>query len=123
MKCFYHHDRDAVALCHWCNRGLCPACAHEVEDRLACRDRCEPAVERAIQVWRTTDQIVEKSERANRVTRLANGGLTAFVLILGLLVAMFGYSRWNDTPIILQMGVGLMLMGVVMAIATWRSPV
>lgn len=123
MKCFYHHDRDAVAVCYWCNRGLCPTCACEVEDRLACRGRCEPAVERAVRAWRASDQNVEKSEQANRVMRLANVGVTAVVLILGILVSAFGYSRWADAPILLQSGGVLILMGVVMGVATWRSPV
>lgn len=27
MKCFYHPERDAVAQCSQCHKGLCSACA------------------------------------------------------------------------------------------------
>ena len=44
MKCFYHHDRDAVGVCHSCNRGVCSDCAAEVAGCLACQGRCEEDV-------------------------------------------------------------------------------
>jgi hypothetical protein len=122
MKCYYHHDRDAVALCFWCNRGLCPACACEVGDRLACRDRCEAAVERAIRIGEESSRMVEQSEPANLVVRFVNFGLTAFVLIAGLLVSALGYTRWSDAPAILLMGGVLIVFGLVLGVASWRLP-
>lgn len=29
MKCYYHEDRDAVAMCSQCGRGLCKECAEK----------------------------------------------------------------------------------------------
>lgn len=34
MKCYYHPNRDAVAQCVECNRGLCSECAHKWEPPL-----------------------------------------------------------------------------------------
>lgn len=31
MKCYYHPDRDAVAQCVECHKGLCNECAHKWE--------------------------------------------------------------------------------------------
>lgn len=45
MRCFYHQDAEAIGLCKLCSRGLCPACATETDDSLACKDRHEARVE------------------------------------------------------------------------------
>jgi hypothetical protein len=44
MRCYYHHDSEAVGTCKNCGRGLCPACVAEVENGLACQHRCEEEV-------------------------------------------------------------------------------
>ncbi|MCM1577671.1 MAG: DUF2180 family protein [Ruminococcus sp.] len=36
MKCYYHNDRDAVAQCSVCGRGLCRECTDRYEEPL-CR--------------------------------------------------------------------------------------
>ena len=41
MKCFYHHDQDAVGVCRNCLKGICPQCAVEIGEGIACRDTCE----------------------------------------------------------------------------------
>jgi succinate dehydrogenase/fumarate reductase-like Fe-S protein len=45
MKCFYHNSVDAVAICKNCNRGVCPDCAAEVSNGVACKNRYEAEVE------------------------------------------------------------------------------
>ena len=44
MKCYVHHESDAVGVCKFCLRGVCPACATEVGKVTACKDRCEQEV-------------------------------------------------------------------------------
>jgi len=44
MRCFYHHDREAVGFCKSCNKGLCPDCAVDLNKGLACKDYCEEDV-------------------------------------------------------------------------------
>lgn len=41
MKCYYHRDADAVGVCKSCQRGVCGDCATEVQDGIACLNRCE----------------------------------------------------------------------------------
>ena len=41
MKCFLHHERDAVGLCLICGKALCPDCAAEVGGLICCKNRCE----------------------------------------------------------------------------------
>jgi hypothetical protein len=45
MKCFYHAHADAVGTCKHCHRGVCCDCAAERDGGLACRGRCEGAVD------------------------------------------------------------------------------
>jgi hypothetical protein len=122
MKCFFHHDCDAVALCHWCNRGLCPDCAVEVSDWLACRDRCESAVARAIHVGQASTALLEQTEKARGVNRLASISLSVFVLASGLLISAIGYQRWADAPMILPLGGVLVIFGLILGVVISRFP-
>jgi asparagine N-glycosylation enzyme membrane subunit Stt3 len=45
MNCFTHPHHPAVGVCKACGRGLCPACAAEVGESLACRGRHKGMVE------------------------------------------------------------------------------
>jgi len=44
MRCFYHGDVDAVAICKSCGHALCRDCCAEVAGISACRNRCESEV-------------------------------------------------------------------------------
>jgi hypothetical protein len=45
MECFYHPATPAVGLCKHCQKGLCRACAVDIDgDGLACRNRHEQDV-------------------------------------------------------------------------------
>lgn len=41
MKCYNHHDRDAVGVCKNCSKGICPDCLTEVDNDIACIGKCE----------------------------------------------------------------------------------
>ncbi len=41
MKCFYHPDREAVAVCSECGKALCQECAKEFEGKIYCKDCLE----------------------------------------------------------------------------------
>jgi len=38
MKCYYHRDREAVAVCSVCKKPLCKECTHEVNGKIYCVD-------------------------------------------------------------------------------------
>ena len=50
MRCFYHGDVDAVAICKSCGHALCHECCIDVGTSAACRNRCEGDVE-ALNLW------------------------------------------------------------------------
>ena len=41
MRCFDHHDRDAVGTCRVCSKGLCVDCAADLGVALGCKGRHE----------------------------------------------------------------------------------
>ena len=41
MKCFNHHEIDAVAVCRHCGKALCTECVVETEHGICCAGRCE----------------------------------------------------------------------------------
>lgn len=41
MRCFNHGERDSVAICKACGRGVCPDCARATANGIACSDPCE----------------------------------------------------------------------------------
>jgi len=45
MKCFYHPQIDAVAICKNCNKGLCVECVADVGNGTACKGKCESEVQ------------------------------------------------------------------------------
>jgi len=85
MRCFYHHERDAVDTCKSCGKGLCPECAVDLDQGLACRDRCEAAVRVLIRVIQHNVRSVARS--SGRQTVL---GIAIFMLALGALNLSWG---------------------------------
>ena len=45
MRCFYHGDVEAVAICKSCGHAVCHDCCADVGTSAACRNRCEPDVQ------------------------------------------------------------------------------
>src|SRR3954463_16471933 len=67
MRCFYHPQADAVGTCKHCHRGLCSGCAAEREGGLACRDRCEAAVDAVNALIRRNVQLGVRSRPVSLV--------------------------------------------------------
>jgi hypothetical protein len=41
MKCFTHQEVDAIGSCRNCGKGLCSACAKDLQFALSCHGSCE----------------------------------------------------------------------------------
>jgi hypothetical protein len=88
MRCFYHYERDAVAACKSCGRGLCPDCAADVGNGLACRDRCEEQV-------RAVNRIIERNKTAYEKTSGAYARTALFYGLVGVLFLVPGLTNWR----------------------------
>ncbi len=100
MKCYYHHEADAVAICKSCGRALCPGCAADVGPGTACKQRCEENVA-ALNV------IVERSKSAYAKAGRVHKRHAIWLLILGLVFIGFG-----GLPILLSRNYGASFMVV-----------
>jgi hypothetical protein len=92
MECFYHAGAPAVGACRACLKGLCRACAVELEGGLACPDRCEPLVRAVVSGLRQSLRFQSVSTGLLRSARGLWLGLTAVALSVGVFVALWGLS-------------------------------
>ena len=88
MNCFYHPDKPAVGLCKHCQRGLCIACAADVEGNLACKDSHEEQV-------RALDSLTARNLlQAKRVGSVYSRN-AIFYFLVGVLFAGFGLYQFR----------------------------
>lgn len=78
MKCFYHHDKDAVGVCRHCLKGICPDCAVDFKDGIACKNTCE---EKA----KATARLVSVNINAQKGLKTGRFMGPVFLSILGLI--------------------------------------
>ncbi len=83
MKCYYHNESDAVGICKSCAKGLCPECAADVGNGIACKDRCEAKVEALV-------DLIERNKTAYKKTSGAYSNMALFLVISGALILLFG---------------------------------
>lgn len=67
MRCFYHPEKDAVALCKSCGKGVCSDCCVDLGKGVACRGRCEEDARGIIQLIEHNVDIVQRNLGSVRV--------------------------------------------------------
>jgi len=108
MRCFYHGDADAVAICKSCGHALCHDCCAEVGSSAACRNRCEDDVAALNEMIQRNKTSFQKASGAY----LRSGIL---LVVLGAGFAIFGFSlRGAGSPstFLIIMGVLFFIYGV-----------
>ena len=97
MKCFNHEDREAVASCQKCGKGLCKECASKYTPCMC--DDCYNALQRqAAQQARTAEENRKKKYVASLTHTRGEFFKTCLygVLLCGFL---FAFCLFGDTPI------------------------
>jgi hypothetical protein len=109
MRCYNHHEKDAVGLCRACGRGLCPSCTTEVEKAVACRDRCESDVSTILALNRNALQFAKSTRQARYL------GPTLF-MVLGLAFTFMGltfdgmdFATWTGI-VVFAIGVAFLII-------------
>lgn len=88
MKCATHHS-DAVAVCAWCGRALCAACARpSAARRMVCSDDCAAALARED---RAMELVLRKSEQNARASAF-------YCYLCGALSAAGAVGAWFYLP-------------------------
>ena len=104
MKCFYHPETDAVAICKNCSKGLCRECAVDVGNGIACKEKCEAEVK----------AIVELIERNKTVLQKTSGAYSRSAIVFALMgLLLLGTGSF----VIIRGGDGgyfLLIMGLIM---------
>src|SRR5471030_371452 len=85
MRCYNHHDIEAVGTCKFCGRGLCPGCAAEVEKAVACRDRCESEVATILSLNRNALQFAKSTKQARYLA-------PTMIIVVGGVLATLGLT-------------------------------
>jgi hypothetical protein len=79
MKCYKHHEIDALGMCKNCNKGLCNECVVDVGSGIACRNSCEQAVK----------DVNEIISRGKGMCNSTSGSLYRTAVMSGLLGLFF----------------------------------
>jgi hypothetical protein len=97
MKCFYHTNVDAVAVCKNCGKGLCVECATEVGKGIACKNRCEADVEAINKIFQENKKAFDNYRNAYSLSAVWVGligigfSISSFILtpkLMGFLMSM-----------------------------------
>ena len=88
MRCYYHAaEREAVAICTNCQRGVCSECAAELPNATACANRCEAevrAIKEVMERSKTGYQKAASIHVRNAVLYLLMAAATAFIGLMTL---------------------------------------
>lgn len=105
MNCYYHPEKSAIALCKYCQRGLCSECAAHAGDSLACKGLHEEQV-------RAMEALMQKNILQSK--RVGSDYLrnTIFYGVVGILFTAFGISqlKWMGLQAIVYLAIGLALL-------------
>ena len=107
MKCFYHPEREAVAICRACGRGVCRACALETETGIACRPDCAEGLSEKRALHAGLADSLRSAKRLNILGSLFSIGMG----VVFLYVSFLGFGLVYD--LILLLGIGFIVYGVV----------
>ncbi len=101
MRCFYHGDVEAVALCKSCSRALCRECCSDTGKSAACRSRCEEDV-------LALDEMIERGRSAYQKTSGAYTRSGLFILVLGIAFSIIGILgfRGDGEPVMFLVVMG-----------------
>lgn len=113
MRCFVHHDVEAVGTCRACNKGLCPACASDLGHSLSCRGSCEEKAH-VLNSQVAQSSVVLQTQRRNRFFA------PAFFIIMGaafMLYASDGRAALNLGTVL---GGGFIAFGIVLGVLGQR---
>lgn len=98
MKCFQHHDRDAVGICYACQKGLCSECHVTVSDTSSCGGSCEERVKDTVEMVRRNAEI-SKSYSSGKIEdenlgiyRNQQKRAGTWIVVLGTAVLFLAYK-------------------------------
>jgi hypothetical protein len=117
MHCYSHQDVAAVGICRTCGKGICPACARQMDRGIVCSDACAAYA-------LINHEMVDRARRIYSIGTKPKIPVGAWFLgSLGLLsVGIAAVLLWNDPTGWANAGppggFGLLLIGF--SVFMWR---
>ena len=100
MRCFYHHDRDAVGTCRLCSKGLCVECAADLDIAIGCKGKHEGLA----------GAIATSQVRVSRIIPI----LSVFVIGMGAVFIAWGLLGQPLSIFTAVFGVGFAALGALL---------
>ncbi len=107
MKCFNHHEIDAVGICKHCSKALCNSCHTDLGDGLACKGVHEEKV-------KLINRLIETN---TKLTKNYSGVI--FNLICGLI--FFVYGLIDHMNFLVMLGLAFIILSMVGGYTTYKS--
>jgi hypothetical protein len=108
MKCFYHPQIDAVAICKNCSKGICFECAVDVGNGVACKGKCEAEVQ-------AVNQMIQRGIKNRNISGNYYKKMTVIWLLIGLAALITSLLLWKSG----RDGIGLIPLAAVALIAAF----
>jgi hypothetical protein len=103
MRCFRHHEVEAVGLCKHCFKAVCSDCAEEVDGSVACAASCEDEV-RALNYLMARATRMYKASPKQWTPSMVIGGLG------GMLLLGWGIYQIDSKASYLLIGLGVIML-------------
>src|SRR5437773_6772235 len=114
MRCFYHDNTEAVAICKSCNRGVCRDCAVEFKNGVAGKNRCEAEVE-------AVNHIIDRNKTSYEKTSSAYSGNAIIYLMFAIVSGFWGLKQIANQPLVGWLMVALGLVFLVAALFNYST--
>jgi hypothetical protein len=119
MRCFYHHEKEAVGTCKSCGKGLCSDCAVDLGKGLACRGHCEEDAKAVIQLIDRNIKLTARTESVLQTGSRVRSSAATFNLIIGIVFTAWGIIDIERQKFILVLGICFFAYGVY-GLLKWR---
>ena len=112
MKCFTHHEIDAVGICKACSKAVCASCTTDTGRGLSCSDACSSEIDQQ-------NQIIDKSKKIYSIGEKAPFMPTGLIIhfFFGFLFSgfsIFNYFQQGSLEwFLLLMGLGFLVIGII----------
>lgn len=90
MKCYFHPEIDAVAICKSCSKGICSGCAVDVGNGMACKNKCENRVKSLNALVERSEASYSTANQSFQTTGIIYKNLAIWLLLIGGAFSIFG---------------------------------
>lgn len=137
MRCFIHREKEAIAVCRACGKGLCPECGTDTGRGLGCRGICEQEIRDYVQLIDRSIEFNKKGVGAVNVlqsernqsakketsltttvaahihwTRRFRSSVGIFHCLVGIIFLGWGISNLEEFLFALFLGISFLAYGV-----------